>query len=215
VLAVGSDFKLGKKPLCKFGTQTVRGKMLTTTLIECLSPPVESPRVVPLSILYEDDAMSFESVSMPYTYYDDPIISEIQPPCGPNYGYTQLSIVGKNFVDMGFGLVKCVFNETIWMNATIVDEHLIKCSTPPLSEELEWLPEAERFYFIGLSLNGEYVTSSNIKFGYYNDPVITEVKNAAFGPVHGGTKSELTGEGFKQMYVCNLKVRFGGIETTP
>jgi len=42
-------------------------------------------------------------------------------------------VTGKNFIDMGFGKVKCVFNET-FMNATIIDAQTIKCSSPKLND---------------------------------------------------------------------------------
>jgi hypothetical protein len=35
---------------------------------------------------------------------------------------------------MGFDKVKCIFNETTYMNATIVDEETMECSTPKLDE---------------------------------------------------------------------------------
>jgi len=66
------------------------------------------------------------------------VISGIEPTCGPVTGYTQITVKGKNFVDMGFGKVKCLFNQTA-TNATIINSETLKCSSPRLSEEEEAL----------------------------------------------------------------------------
>ena len=65
-------------------------------------------------------------------YYETPEIYNATPICGPTYGYTQITIKGKHFLNLGFGKAKCIFNNTIYMNATIMDETLIKCDSPPL-----------------------------------------------------------------------------------
>ena len=78
--------------------------------------------------------MRFSSESKDFLYYQTPTIGAIQPTCGPFSGYTQISVTGKDFNDMGFGKVKCIFNSTMIMNATIVNETLIMCDSPRLSE---------------------------------------------------------------------------------
>lgn len=37
---------------------------------------------------------------------------------------------------MGFGKVKCIFNMTYIMNATIMENDIMKCDTPPLQSSL-------------------------------------------------------------------------------
>ena len=46
----------------------------------------------------------------------------LEPPCGPTYGYTQIVVKGKNFVNMGLNKAKCIFNGKKAMNVTIIDE---------------------------------------------------------------------------------------------
>lgn len=133
VMVFGIDFTPGKKIICKWGDVKTRGKFISMSQIKCLSPPSPKARKVPLSIAYEGDDVKFESESSDFTYYDTPIINSISPPCGPVTGYTQITIKGKNFVDMGFNKIKCLFNQTA-MNATIIDAETLKCSTPRLSE---------------------------------------------------------------------------------
>ena len=143
------------------------------------------------------------------------MIDSIDPPCGPTYGYTQITVNGKNFMDMGFGKVKCIFNDTHYMNATIVDESTIKCSTPKLSDEQAGLPPQHMYYRVDLTLNGRENADGEGKFSYYPDPVIKATTNSAWGPVSGGTTSELAGIGFTHPNVCKLRVRYGALETTP
>lgn len=52
--------------------------------------------------------------------------------CGPDYGFTQISVIGKNFMDMGHNKALCVFNKTIFTNATIMEPDIIKCDSPSL-----------------------------------------------------------------------------------
>lgn len=86
--------------------------------ISCVSPPTDKPGYVPLTISYEGERYSSETVK--YLYYETAEVLNILPTCGPVTGYTQIQVFGKNYIDMGFDKVKCVFNGTIFMNATII-----------------------------------------------------------------------------------------------
>lgn len=110
---------------------------------------------------------------------------------------------------MGFGKAKCVFNSTIFMNATIVDENHLECDSPPLprSAQSDW-------YYISLTLNNRDVTNSTNKFYYYPEPTLEQVYPNK-GPVVGGTNSYLYGLGFAHQNICGLTVRYGGIALNP
>jgi hypothetical protein len=111
---------------------------------------------------------------------------------------------------MGFGKVKCIFNNTIWMNATIMEGDIVKCDSPPLPPNFGFSEAGAPFYYIGITLNGKEITNSSIKFIYYIDPVIKSISPNK-GPLRGGTISRLVGKGFDQEGVCNMTVRYGGI----
>jgi len=150
-----------------------------------------------------------------YLYYETPVVRELDPPCGPVTGYTEIAVKGKNFMNLGFGLAKCVFNGTYYMNATIVNEERIDCSTPPLTLEQQSLPPQYMFYYVAVTLNGNENTEELMKFAYYPELIISSVEDADLGPVSGGTVSEVSGLGFTHPNVCNLKVRYGALEVTP
>jgi hypothetical protein len=128
-------------------------------------------------------------------YYDTPELYNITPTCGPVTGYTQITLFGKNFINMGFSKVKCIFNNTIWMNATILEQDIIKCDSPPLPPNFGFSEAGAPFYYIGITLNGKEMINSTIKFIYYIDPVIKSITPNK-GPLRGGTISKLTGKGF-------------------
>lgn len=88
VMVWGADFKTDKKPICKFGDIKTKGEIISSSQVKCISPKVDSARVAPLSIMYEGDINNFESESKDYLYYETPEVFEIQPACGPTYGYT-------------------------------------------------------------------------------------------------------------------------------
>ncbi len=194
VTVFGNRFKDSKNITCKFGEKLVRGTFLDTNRILCVSPAVERPGYVPLTISYEGERYSSETVK--YLYYETPEIYNITPTCGPVTGYTQITVFGKNFLDMGFGKVKCIFNLTYVMNATIMEQDVIKCDSPPLPpsqgySETGGVP----FYNISITLNGKEISESKIKFIYYIDPSIKSI-TPGLGPLKGNTSSLIKGLGF-------------------
>jgi len=136
-------------------------------------------------------------------------VSSLSPSCGPVEGYTQITVRGKNFLDFGFGRAKCVFNESIWMNATILDPTTIVCDSPMLE------PSAvDMFYNLSLTLDGEVFSDTSMAFSYYRNPTITSVSPWT-GPTSGGTNSTITGHGFNQTNICNLMVRYEQTHVVP
>ncbi len=155
---------------------------------------MERPGYVSLSISYEGERYSSETVK--YLYYEAPSLTDIVPSCGPVTGYTQLTIFGKNFIDMGFGKVKCIFNNTIYMNATIMETDIIKCDSPPLPAALGFAEAGAPFYEVSVTLNGRDFAGPVQKFFYYIDPPILKISPNK-GPMKGGTISKLSGKGFQ------------------
>ena len=128
-----TEFKSNKKIICIFGETKTRGKHISKTEIECISPPHQPPEKVQVYVTYEEDGDKSKSNGLPFLYYETPELISVEPPCGPTYGRTQITLKGKNFVDMGFNRAFCIFNGTRWMNTTIIDSETIICQTPSLS----------------------------------------------------------------------------------
>jgi hypothetical protein len=107
----------------------VKGIYLSETEVLCPSPPYPAPGIVDLSVSVELDKYSSP---LKYWYYDNPEIEQIEPACGPDYGDTQITVKGKNFVDMGHNKALCIFNKTIKTNATVLDINTLVCHSPSL-----------------------------------------------------------------------------------
>ena len=128
VMVYGDRFN-GSAPItCRFGNQTVKGHFISTSMIKCVSPKTDKPGFVKLQV--SNGYEKYSSTSAQYYYYETPKINDFYPKCGPTSGYTQITIFGKNFRSMGFGKTLCAFNDTILMNATIIDSYTIKCDSP-------------------------------------------------------------------------------------
>lgn len=213
VTIIGTNFKENSSLRCKFGNQEVQGYYLSPHKATCISPSHNNAEFVPVSVAFEKDLWS--SGQSKYLYYDQPSISKIEPTCGPESGYTQITVYGKNFINLGLGSVHCVFNKTVHMNATVMEHDIIKCDSPPA---YGWYKKSEgnepRYYDLEITLDGILFGGPAKRFNYYKDPDITDI-TPNLGPVDGGTEITITGYGFSQPSICNLTVRFGNIYATP
>lgn len=210
-----AEFKKNKHILCVFDGLKTRAKLISSTEIECVAPKWPQSEQVQVWVIYEEDGNKSKSTSLPFLYYETPEVHSIDPPCGPTYGYTQITVKGKNFIDMGLNKAKCIFNGKKQMNVTIIDDQTLKCSSPPLTRSESLMPALDMRHTLEVTLNGAETTENHIKFAYYPDPEINKVLDSPRGPVSGGTNSTLVGRGFKHENVCNLKIRYGALEVTP
>lgn len=162
----------------------------------CSAPPVLEPGLVDLSISL---LPGLYSSPVAYLYYKQPIVEAVQPACGPEAGFTQLTVTGKNFVDLGRDSAVCVFNRTIFTNATVVSERLIICDSPSILNKLGYaeLPEGgSASYSVDVSIEGgSQASNSKATFNYIREPKVASV-TPALGPVRGGTTVTLHGSGF-------------------
>lgn len=120
----------------------------------------------------------------------------LSPPCGPVEGFTQITVRGKNFVEFHFGQAKCIFNETIFMNATVLNSNTMVCDSPILDTV-----NSEMWYNVSVTLDGDYRTNSSAIFRYYREPTISSISPVR-GPIKGGTNSLIHGKGFAQKGIC-------------
>lgn len=204
----GTKFERGKNITCTFGNQAVNATYISKSHLICVAPQVESPGDVMLTVKYENDR--FESDVLTYTYYAAPeVTGQLSPACGPVQGYTQIMVHGKNFLEFGFGTAKCIFNETIRMNATVLDSTRLYCDSPPLDQSSGYT-----WYTVGVTLDGNYFTPAISNFTYYEEPVLESV-GPWLGPLRGGTNVHLQGSGFNGTNICGLIVRFGQTTQMP
>ena len=134
------EFKKNKHILCVFDGVKTRARLVSQAEIECVSPRRPSPGVVPVYVTYEEDGDKSKSTVLQFLYYETPEVHSIEPPCGPTYGFTQITVKGKNFIDMGLNKAKCIWNGRTHMNVTIIDESTLYCSSPPMTRAKSLMP---------------------------------------------------------------------------
>jgi IPT/TIG domain len=196
------------------GNLYVNATMVNSQEIVCVSPPHVVGRVKLQTTVLGDFGKSM-SEALSFDYIERPKVFSIDPPCGPVTGMTQIKVTGQNFMNLGPNMAFCVFNNTHFMNVTIIDSTHLYCSTPKLPNNLQSLPADQMFYHVSISVDKSSTHSLDpVKFSYYFDSELSSVDQNV-GPVSGGTKSTLFGKGFTHPNVCNLKVRYGAIEVTP
>ena len=212
VTLIGTNFKENTTIICKFGNQAVEGKYLTKHKISWLSPPHPKAEFVPISVSFEQDLWS--SGQIKYLYYDQPTISKIEPTWGPESGYTQITVYGANFINLGLGKVHWVFNRTVNMNATVMESDIIKCDSPPAQGWYRSDTKEPRFYNVEITLDGTLFGGPPQRFNYYKEPEINSIF-PIMGPIEGGTELTISGVGFGQTSVWNPTIRFGNIYAIP
>ena len=213
VTVTGSNFEDTGYVSCKFGNIETRGEFINHNELKCRSPPVDKPQTVPLQVAVNPTEYS-SGINTQYRYYDSPVISHIEPICGPERGYTQITVFGENF-PVGYSHdVKCVFNRQIFTNATVMSDSVIKCDTPSVLNYDGVNEQHITQYQVEITLNGVEINGPQQTFYYYKAPTITGV-TPIFGPVEGGTTVNITGFDFKQREACNITARFATYHTKP
>lgn len=187
IKVIGTNFTNTGNITCKFGKKTVPAKYISSSEVSCLTPVMSEPGIVDLTISMYG---GLDSSPVKYLYYNTPVIQTILPISGPDYGYTQIAVQGANFVDLGGDQTVCVFNKTVFTNATVMSEELIICDSPPMVNKQGYslVPEGgKQFYQLEVSIDAGLETSkSDSKFSYYRVPAVISV-SPPLGPVTGGT----------------------------
>ncbi len=213
ITITGSNFVDTGYVRCKFGNINTKGKYISENELECTSPKVERPGYVKLGIAIREDEFS-SGHNTRFFYYDTPKIFDIRPKCGPESGYTQITVTGENFADTGSDFVKCIFNGNIKMNATVMNEGEIKCDSPSVLNYAGVNEKNIKFYDLEITLNGEDRNGPKQKFNYYKDTFISKL-TPYYGPISGNTTVNITGFDFDQPGACNVTVRFSTYQVKP
>ena len=213
VQVMGGNFEDTGIVKCKFGDKLGKGKFISKNELECISPEVEKPCIVPLRVATRDEEYS-SGINTQYTYYDTPEIHFIEPACGPSTGYTQISVFGKNFPVGYSNHVKCLFNGEIKTNATVMSYNELKCDSPSLPNKPGSEEQSITFYNLTILVNDNDESGPALKFYYYKSPVISSI-SPIMGGVDGDTTVKISGSGFDQPGACNITARFSTYHSRP
>ena len=212
VKVMGGNFEDTGIVKCKFGDKLGKGKFISKNELQCISPEVEKPCVVPLRVATREEEYS-SGINTQYTYYDTPVIYFIEPTCGPTTGYTQITVYGKNFPVGYSNHVKCLFNGGIKMNATVLNYNELKCDSPPLPNKPGSEENSITSYDITILVDDDEAGPAQ-KFYYYKSPVISSI-SPIMGGINGDTTVKISGSGFAQPEACNITARFATYHAKP
>jgi hypothetical protein len=100
----------GVFPFCKIGNHVIRGQFIQTNRIICKTPPSEDtgqPSAVQVSL----NGVDFTDSGFSFSYYQKPVIVDIQPRSGSIEGGTEIWLKGLKFSNITHGMktVKCRF----------------------------------------------------------------------------------------------------------
>ena len=129
-----------------------------------------------------------------YLYYDIPKILNIEPTCGPETGFTQIAVYGSGFTDLGRNKAMCVFNRTVFTNATIFSDELMYCDSPPLLNKQGYSllnGNDVNFYNLQVTIDGGHmIAGMPQRFNYYQQVIVKDVFPNK-GPLRGDTEIKL------------------------
>mmetsp|Transcript_96914 Transcript_96914/g.133461 ORF Transcript_96914/g.133461 Transcript_96914/m.133461 type:complete len:496 (+) Transcript_96914:397-1884(+) len=214
VRIIGSKFPPNTGYLrCSFDGIIVNATYVSGSEVECLSPYHAKPQIVDLRISFTPDEWSS---NLKYLYYNEPAVGSIYPECGPDYGYTQIKVTGKDFVDLGHNKALCVFNETIYTNATVFDDTTLYCDSPPFMDKLGYSMynsnSEYNYYYVKISIDGgKVLTKTAQKFTYYKEAqILSTIPDS--GPVNGATTVAIQVAGLTQPGLCGIYPRLSTFE---
>ena len=206
----GNNFNSSSTFTCQFGSKVITGTYIDSTKVICVAPPVDNPGAINVSVSINGVQYG---TPMRFYFYSPGEVTRITPTCGPRTGYTQLRVLGKDFIAINPNKVRCIFGNLEQTPATIISETEILCDSPSIYQK----PYKQDIFNVTVTLNGETQAKSpsgQVNFAYYDFQSINSI-TPNFGPVTGKTLATIIGEGFKQKNVCNVTLRFGTVEFLP
>ena len=188
VLVSGTNFQNTGQIRCSFAGIETPGKFISVSEVECISPPADKPGYVDLRLAFVENMWS---TPLKYLYYDIPKILNIEPTCGPETGYTQVAVHGSGFTDLGRNKAMCVFNHTVFTNATIMSDELMYCDSPALLNVQGYSllnGDDTNFYNLQVTIDGGHmIAGTPQKFSYYQQVIVKDVSPNK-GPLSGNTE---------------------------
>ena len=88
--------------------------------------------------------------------------------------------------------MKCVFNETRYMNATVMNNSTLVCDSPPVIDEYGYNPEAIDRYDVQIEFSGNGLSGNKQRFNYYREVEMNKIIPHG-GPIEGGTIVKIEG----------------------
>ena len=209
VTVVGANFYPSESISCKFDSTIIPGNYIDTNHIWCITPPSSQPGYVQFGLALETD--QFSGNNLQYLYIEPAIISSVTPTCGTTLGFTQLTIVGQNFIATGPNKAFCIFNNNTMQIATIINSTLMFCDSPSVLDKFGNNVNNITSSTLQITLNGVDKFKYPNPFVYYTLPQVFSITPTS-GPYQGGTQITITGSDFSNS--CFPTARFGSLDAS-
>jgi len=141
---------------CLFGKQSVIATSVTAVEIVCPVPLSQDESTVPVSI--SSDGVTWTPTGHNYTYYPNPILTDLDPTSGPSSGGTDVRVHGTGF--FATKTLKCMFGDLESpLPAFYESSTSVRCTSPVNSENLTSV-------LVRITQNGVSYTEDGIEFQY-------------------------------------------------
>ncbi len=162
--------------------------------IQLQTPPHETG-LIDVTVILPGDTPKSATLAKGYLYFNDVLVTKVDPPQGPTGGGTAISIHGTGFT----GDCQVLVGGKQALNVQVVADDTVTAITPPGT-------------FGAVPVHVINATGTGLLkkgFFYTAAPTITAVAPAS-GPTAGGTNAIVTGTGFS----ADLDLQFGGGKAT-
>jgi hypothetical protein len=163
----------GVYPFCKINEIVTRGQFITTNRIICPSPPsTDTTKLFKLSVSL--NGVDWVETAFTFSYFEKPILDDIQPRSGVAEGGTEINLKGSKFSNSpSMKTVRCRFRQMIngqvddehgaskYVPATYVSAEKMKCGSPS-----GW--QGGQSVKVDLTFNGVDFTDSSFNFDLYS-----------------------------------------------
>ncbi|ETK80393.1 hypothetical protein L915_13920 [Phytophthora nicotianae] len=197
----GTGFVDNQALYCHFdGLPKVLARRLTSTMVQCLTPPSRSGRdsVLRVSI----DSSIYSSNSIQFVYQDMPQLASMSPSYGSVEGGTMVVLNGR-WLNVSEDVVMCAFG-SIRVDTQIGNSTNVIVASPPSAVGIGDVT-------VKCTLNGELITPAKFSFHYLLTPYLSRIA-PQMGLVSSSTKILVDGIRFSEKYP--MSCHFGN-ESSP
>ena len=210
VVVHGTNFMNRYTYKCRFGSteSDQLASWIDTETIHCITPnvtPFPSDHGVVFVEISCDSGSHYSTESrVTFQFHSQFVITALDPPTTSIRGGQQISIIGSGLnisSNMAPDVLYCKFEDIVSV-ATVINDSMIQCVNPPVTES--------KGVTLYISSNAADWTSVGIEFVYYDLPEISYIE-PPFGPAAGGTTVTIYGEHIvnNTVYPGQHQCRFG------
>ena len=199
----GSNFYTSDRIMCQFGDIRSEGKLLSSSVINCIVPPSHSPRAVDVEVWIDNVRLS--SGPLQFSYYPPAILQDIYPKLGVVVSGTHVVLSGKNFLSST--TYHCQIMGLL-SPATFVSTQQVSCLLPSVNNTITL-----QVFLVYMSGQNEVIASNGIEFRFV-DMVVMHGTNTRYLYLHESHEVSIYGQNFPYgaSMTCKLQGReFYGI----